>query len=33
MCDRIAVMFNGKIVEIAETEELLNNPIHLIQKD
>ena len=28
MCDRIAVMFNGKIVEIAETEELLNNPIH-----
>ena len=28
MCDRIAVMFNGKIVEIAETEELLGNPIH-----
>ena len=28
MCNRIAVMFNGKIVEIAETEELLNNPIH-----
>ena len=28
MCDRIAVMFNGKIVEIAETEDLLNNPIH-----
>ena len=28
MCDRIAVMFNGKIVEIAETEELLINPIH-----
>ena len=27
MCDRIAVMFNGKIVEIAETEELLSNPI------
>ena len=24
MCNRIAVMFNGKIVEIAETEELLN---------
>ena len=21
-------MFNGKIVEIADTEELLNNPIH-----
>ena len=29
MCNRIAVMFNGKIVEIAETEELLKNPIHL----
>ena len=28
MCNRIAVMFNGKIVEIAETEELLGNPIH-----
>jgi peptide/nickel transport system ATP-binding protein len=28
MCDQIAVMFNGKIVEIAKTEELLNNPIH-----
>ncbi len=28
MCNRIAVMFNGKIVEIAETEELLSNPIH-----
>ena len=28
MCNRIAVMFNGKIVEIAETEELLKNPVH-----
>jgi len=28
MCNRIAVMFNGKIVEIAETEELLRNPVH-----
>ena len=28
MCNRIAVMLNGKIVEIADTEELLNNPIH-----
>ena len=28
MCNRIAVMFNGKIVEIADTEDLLQNPIH-----
>ena len=28
MCNRIAVMFNGKIVEIAKTENLLSNPIH-----
>ena len=28
MCNRIAVMFNGKIVEIAKTEELLSNPTH-----
>ena len=28
MCDRIAVMYNGKIVELADTEELLKNPIH-----
>ncbi len=28
MCNRIAVMFNGKIVEIGETEELLQNPVH-----
>jgi peptide/nickel transport system ATP-binding protein len=28
MCDRIAVMYNGKVVELAETEELLKNPIH-----
>ena len=32
MCNRIAVMFNGKIVEIAETEELLQNPIHPYSK-
>jgi peptide/nickel transport system ATP-binding protein len=27
-CDRIAVMRSGKICELAETEELFNNPQH-----
>lgn len=27
-CDRIAVMYYGKVVELAEAEELFNNPMH-----
>lgn len=28
ICDRVAVMFNGKIVELATTKELFSNPLH-----
>jgi peptide/nickel transport system ATP-binding protein len=32
MCDRVAVMYLGKVVEMSETEELLNNPLHPYSK-
>lgn len=28
ICDKVAVMLNGKIMEIAATKELFNNPLH-----
>ncbi|MDO5713920.1 MAG: ATP-binding cassette domain-containing protein [Tissierellia bacterium] len=28
ICDRIAVIYKGRIVELAKTEELMKNPIH-----
>lgn len=31
--DRIAVIYKGKLVELADTEELYNNPIHPYTKD
>jgi peptide/nickel transport system ATP-binding protein len=28
MCDRVAVMYRGKIVEVGETDQVVNNPAH-----
>ena len=27
-CDRVAVMKNGKVVEVGEAKEVINNPQH-----
>lgn len=32
ICNRVAVMNNGKIVELAESEELFSNPLHAYTK-
>ena len=32
ICDRVAIMHQGKIVEIADTEELFQNPLHIYTK-
>ncbi|MNF11147.1 Oligopeptide transport ATP-binding protein OppF [compost metagenome] len=28
MCDRVAVMYRGKIVEAGETDQVVHNPTH-----
>jgi len=33
ICDRVAVMFKGKIVELAGTDELYENPVHPYTRD
>lgn len=32
LCDRIGVMYHGKLVEVAPTKELFENPLHLYTK-
>ena len=33
MCDRIAVLKNGKLCEVEKTENLFNNPNHQYTKE
>ena len=33
MCDRIAVLKNGKLCEVSETENLFENPSHDYSKE
>lgn len=33
LCDRVAVMYRGRIVEIARTEEMFQNPVHRYTKE
>ena len=32
LCDRVGVMYHGKLVELAPSEELYSNPVHLYTK-
>ena len=33
LCDRVGVMYHGKLVELAETKELYENPVHPYTKE